>query len=219
MPQITAISTPRAAMAYNLLSTVQTPRPHPPPPPSRRSALSSRDATESRAAPGPIGMEEAYAELLAAAGLRLGAMCALHSARMGIACVPCSLHVHRATKMCTEGQHTHAHAHARCAILRREGRGALMRALLDAGVAVRQGHSRPRATLLDHLDQHVCYVQSPAARQARWRRAGGADGAEWPRLASPPFFPPGNEPCAASDSIRPCPARESPHSHVHAPLT
>ena len=90
MPQITAISTPRAAMAYNLLSTVQTPRPHPPPPPSRRSALSSRDATESRAALGPIGMEEAYAELLVAAGLRLGAMCALHGHRLCLATYTCT---------------------------------------------------------------------------------------------------------------------------------
>ena len=77
-----------------LLSTVQTPRPQPPPPPSRRSALSSRDATESSAALGPIGMEEAYAELLVAAGLRLGAMCALYSARMYGHCLCASQPTH-----------------------------------------------------------------------------------------------------------------------------
>ena len=122
----------------------------------------------------------------------------------------CNLHV---VNVCTHA-HAHAHAHVRCAILRREGRGALMRALLDAGVAVRQGHSRPRATLLDHLDQHACHVQGQAvARQARWRRAGGAGGAETPRVASPPFFPPGDEPCAASQPspLRLPSARQSPH--------
>ena len=62
------------------LLSLQKPQPSPPPPPPRPSALSSRDAAESRAALGPIGME-AYAELLDAAGLRLGTLCA------------CSVHV------------------------------------------------------------------------------------------------------------------------------
>ena len=57
------------------LLSLQTPRPPPPPIPPRLFALSSQDAAESRAALGPIGME-AYAELLDAAGLRLGVLCA-----------------------------------------------------------------------------------------------------------------------------------------------
>ena len=141
--------------------------------------------------------------------------------RPGCGSAPCAhaVHILCACAAYIRSEHTvnmHMHMHVRCAILRRKGRGALMRTLLDAGVEVRKGHARPRATLLDHLDQHACHVQSQTARQARWRRAGGAEGAERPSVASTPFFPPGNEPCAAA-SLQPSnsPSPERAHTHTY----
>ena len=146
------------------LLSLQTPRPPPLPIQPRLPALSSQDAAESRAALGPIGME-AYAELLDAAGLRLGALCACRVVHILCACATY-----------TQGTYSeHAHAHAR-QVCHPAAQGARR---TDAHTAGRGGGSakRPRAATRNAArPPRPARVprsepdRPPGTMEARWRR-------------------------------------------------